>query len=113
MGIYATLWQLKFPRYGDDHTGCEWSRLSLKEFRRRSGDSSGGSRARMRTQQRSSGGRSRELGSGELTEIIHRFHQGPARDLGARYNTPYREMAVAFAITTGVLRRETIPAELL
>jgi hypothetical protein len=24
MSIYATLWQLKFPRYGDDHTDCEW-----------------------------------------------------------------------------------------
>ncbi len=24
MSIYATLWHLKFPRYGDDHTDCEW-----------------------------------------------------------------------------------------
>lgn len=24
MSIYATLWCLMFPRYGDDHTGCEW-----------------------------------------------------------------------------------------
>ena len=24
MSIYATLWTLKFPRYGDDHGGCEW-----------------------------------------------------------------------------------------
>ena len=24
MSIYATLWTLKFPRYGDDHTGCDW-----------------------------------------------------------------------------------------
>ena len=24
MSIYATLWRLKFPRYGDDYTGCEW-----------------------------------------------------------------------------------------
>ena len=24
MSIYATLWELKFPRYGQDHTGCEW-----------------------------------------------------------------------------------------
>ena len=55
----------------------------------------------------------RELGSGELSEIIHRFHQGPARELWVRYNTSHLEMAVAFAITTGVLGRETIPAELL
>jgi len=54
-----------------------------------------------------------ELGSGELSEIIHRFHQGPARELWVRYNTPHLEMVVAFAITTGVLGRDTIPAELL
>lgn len=55
----------------------------------------------------------RELGSGELSVIIHRFHQGPARELWVRYNTSHLEMPVAFAITTGVLARETIPAELL
>jgi hypothetical protein len=46
-------------------------------------------------------------------EIIHRFHQGPATELWVRYNKLHLEMAVAFAITTGVLRRETIPAEVL
>ena len=24
MSIYATLWRLQFPRYGDAHVGCEW-----------------------------------------------------------------------------------------
>lgn len=24
MSIYSTLWRLQFPRYGDDHTACEW-----------------------------------------------------------------------------------------
>lgn len=24
MSIYATLWRLKFPRDGNDHTGCDW-----------------------------------------------------------------------------------------
>jgi hypothetical protein len=24
VSIYATLWRLQFPRYGDDHTGWEW-----------------------------------------------------------------------------------------
>jgi hypothetical protein len=24
MSIYATLWRLKFPSAGDDHTGCAW-----------------------------------------------------------------------------------------
>lgn len=55
----------------------------------------------------------KELDSGELSEIIHSFHQGPARDLWGRYNTAHLEMAVAFAITTGVLNRDAIPSELL
>jgi hypothetical protein len=55
----------------------------------------------------------KELGSGELSEIIHQFHQGPAKALWVRYNTPYLEMAVAYAITSGLLARDTIPGELL
>lgn len=54
-----------------------------------------------------------ELGSGDLSDIIHHFHQGPARELFVRYNTPPLEMAVAYAITIGVLDRQTIPAQLL
>jgi len=54
-----------------------------------------------------------ELDSAELSDIIHRFHQGPARQLLDRYNNPYLELAVAHAITAGVLDRQTIPAELL
>lgn len=53
-----------------------------------------------------------ELGSGELSETIHRFHQGPARQLFVRYNTPHLELAVAYAITVGILDRQKIPAEL-
>ena len=54
-----------------------------------------------------------DLASGDLSEIIHRFHQGPARDLYVRYNTVRLELAVAYAITAGILDRQTIPAELL
>ena len=54
-----------------------------------------------------------ELGSGDLSNIIHHFHQGPARELFVRYNTPHLDMVVAYAITVGVLDRQTIPIELL
>jgi hypothetical protein len=30
MSIYATLWWLKFPRYGDDYIGCEWIRVTAQ-----------------------------------------------------------------------------------
>src|SRR3989440_12676755 len=50
-----------------------------------------------------------ELDNGELSEIIHKFHQGPARDLWVRYNTAHLEMAGAFALTTGALCRKRVP----
>ena len=54
-----------------------------------------------------------EVGSGELTERIHEFHQGPARSLYLRYNGGYLEMQVAHAVVTGILDRSRIPGELL
>ena len=30
MSIYATLWTLKFPKYGDAHIGCEWIRVTAQ-----------------------------------------------------------------------------------
>ena len=54
-----------------------------------------------------------DLASGDLSEIIHHFHQGPVRDLYVRYNTTRLELAVAYAISTGILDRQTIPGELL
>lgn len=30
MSIYATLWSLKFPKFGDDHIGCEWIKATAQ-----------------------------------------------------------------------------------
>ena len=30
MSIYATLWKLKFPMFGDYHTGCEWIEVTAQ-----------------------------------------------------------------------------------
>lgn len=30
MSIYATLWSLKFPSFGDYHTGCEWIKVTAQ-----------------------------------------------------------------------------------
>jgi hypothetical protein len=54
-----------------------------------------------------------QLGSGELSEILHRFHQGPNLELFRRYNAPNPNLAVAHAIVTGILDRSTIAPELL
>ena len=57
--------------------------------------------------------RSGQISAGELSDLIHAFHQGPARELWGRYNARIYDMLVAQAIVTGLLPRETIPAELL
>ena len=46
-----------------------------------------------------------------LSELIHQFHQGAARDIFARYEI--HEPAVARAIAKGILARSTISAEIL
>jgi len=53
------------------------------------------------------------INSFSLQELIHQFHQGPARDIYVRYATNHREPALAYAIATGVIDRAAIPAELL
>ena len=30
MSIYATLWSLKFPKFGDYHSGCEWIEVTAQ-----------------------------------------------------------------------------------
>lgn len=54
-----------------------------------------------------------ELASGELTEMIHQFHQRPARELWVRYNSRMLEQVVAHAIATGVLDRTKIDRKVL
>ena len=54
-----------------------------------------------------------DLPSGELTDMIHQFHQGPARGIWARYNSGMRDQVVAHAIVTGVLDRTRVDREVL
>jgi len=49
----------------------------------------------------------------DLTEAIHRFHQGPARELFDRYTTGPVNLAVAHAIHTGVLDRTKVRPDTL
>jgi hypothetical protein len=55
----------------------------------------------------------RKVSSGELAELIHEFHQGPARDLYLRYNISDLGPPVAYAIVAGILDRKRIPTEVL
>ena len=57
--------------------------------------------------------RSGQISTFDLSDHIHAFHQGPARELWSRYNARIDDTLVAHAIVTGLLPCETIPAELL
>ena len=54
-----------------------------------------------------------EISSVELDQHIHAYKKGPARELYGRYQSGLTEMNVAYAIVTGMLDRETIPAQVL
>jgi len=54
-----------------------------------------------------------EIGAFELNNLVHRFHDGASREIWKTYATNRLEPAVAFAIATGVLRREELPDQLL
>ena len=56
--------------------------------------------------------RAGRLESGELVGIIHRFHDGPAREIWKDYAYA-RDPALARAIATGVIERDKVPAEVL
>ena len=71
------------------------------------------SRALGKLEQQFAAWRGGQINAGELSGRIHAFSHGPARELHQRYNANLDDMQVAHAITTGLLRRDTIPAELL
>ncbi|MEY3760357.1 MAG: hypothetical protein RIR39_1848 [Pseudomonadota bacterium] len=54
-----------------------------------------------------------KIDSDELNYRIHQYYSGASRDLYKKYNNGYDDMNVAYAIVTGILNRDEIPAELL
>lgn len=54
-----------------------------------------------------------EISGLELSDRIHRFHQGPNRELYLRYGDSEPRFAVAGAIRSGVMRLEELDSRLL
>ena len=54
-----------------------------------------------------------QIGSGELSALIHDWETGVSRDLFKTYNTPYVALQVAQAITEGILQSEAVPEEVV
>lgn len=57
--------------------------------------------------------RNGQISAGELSDRVHAFTRGPARELHQRYNANLDDMQVAHAIVLGLLPRDELPAELL
>jgi hypothetical protein len=49
----------------------------------------------------------------DLTEAIHKFHRGPARELFSRYGHANVDLAVAQAIHRGLVSRDEVGDDLL
>ena len=54
-----------------------------------------------------------EITAFDLSEAIHRFHQGPARELYLTYTQPHPKGAIASAIHMGMLDRTRIAPDVL
>lgn len=54
-----------------------------------------------------------QLSSGEMGERIHQYEIGPSRELHKSYNDGRPDMAVAYAVVTGLLSRDEVAVEVL
>jgi hypothetical protein len=52
-----------------------------------------------------------KISASDLTELIHEYHNGPARELWKKYNSPFTELQVANAIVNGILQKEQVSEE--
>jgi hypothetical protein len=54
-----------------------------------------------------------KISNGDLSDQIHKFHDGTARDIFKSYSHRLIEQPLARAIAEGILDRSQVPAELL
>ncbi len=54
-----------------------------------------------------------QIDSFELSDAIHRFHNGPSVELYKKYNYGQLDLNVAYAIVTGLLNRDEVSPEVL
>jgi hypothetical protein len=54
-----------------------------------------------------------KISNGDLSDRIHKFHDGTARDIFKSYSRKLVEQPLARAIAEGVLDRSQVPGELL
>ena len=52
------------------------------------------------------------INSFELSEYIHRFHNGPSKNLWKRYNHDQSDISVAAAVVSGILKNDELTKEI-
>ena len=60
--------------------------------------------------------RSGEIDAYTLNELVHKYHQGPSREVWKRYSDVsggWTDLAGGTAVAEGLLQREELPAEVL
>ena len=57
--------------------------------------------------------RAGSLSSAELSERVHQYDTGPARDLWQHYQATPPDLVVAYAVVVGLLRPEEVPPDVL
>lgn len=53
--------------------------------------------------------RAGKISAGELTDLIHKYHNGPARELWSFYNSGQDDLVVAAAVAKDILRDADVP----
>jgi len=54
-------------------------------------------------------GKNKKIESADLVELIHKFHNGSARQIWVKYNNSNPEEILIFAVAADILRKEEIP----
>jgi hypothetical protein len=57
------------------------------------------------------GWREGKIDASQLTELVHQYHNGPARELWKKYNSGFVELLVAQAVVNGILQKEQVTEE--
>ena len=52
-----------------------------------------------------------KIDTSSLTELVHRYHNGPARELWKKYNSGFVELLVAQAVVSRILQKEQVTKE--
>jgi hypothetical protein len=57
--------------------------------------------------------RAGQIDGWELSDRIHKFHDGPAPEMYNRYDDRFADWNVVYALKAGILTREELPAEVI